>query len=126
MKTDAKKIHQVSIADSPSILENTLRTHGLSFDDIDYLIPHQTSRSSIKAGMKHYAEYFGAKPANLVVNLKEFGNTASTTHFLAMYRYLKENRFKHGDRIMLLSFASGLVIGVVVFTINGMAQHYGN
>ena len=35
-------------------------------------------------------------------------------------------RFQQGDRIMLLSFASGLVIGIVIFPMNGMVKRYGN
>ena len=58
--------------------------------------------------------------------LSRTGNTASTTHFVTLYRYLQEGRFKKGDKIMLLGFASGLVIGVIIFTINGLTEKYGN
>jgi len=126
MKTKAKKIHQVSISSSKRIVGKALKEYNLSFDQIDYLIPHQTSRSSIFSGAKDYAVYFGAKPGRIIINLKNYGNTASTTHFLALYRYLDEQRFKHGDRIMLLSFASGLVIGIVIFSMNEMVKRYGN
>lgn len=126
MKTNAKKIHQVAISDSTNIVQKALEDNNLTFDQIDYFIPHQTSRRSISSGAKHYTNYFGVKPQKVVINLREFGNTASTTHFLAMYRFLKENKFRSGDKIMLLSFASGLVIGVAVFSMNGMVQRYGN
>jgi 3-oxoacyl-[acyl-carrier-protein] synthase-3 len=125
MKTNARKIHEVSISDSTCLVRDALEKNGLSLDQIDYLIPHQTSRSSIYSGVKHYSDFFGTRPGKVVVNLKEFGNTASTTHFLALYRYLNEQRFHQGDRIMLLSFASGLIIGIVIFTMNGMAWNYG-
>jgi len=126
MKTNARKIHQVAISDSTNIVQKALEDNNLTFDKIDYFIPHQTSKRSISSGVKHYTNYFGVKPQKVVINLKEFGNTASTTHFLAMYRFLKENRFQSGDKIMLLSFASGLVIGVAIFEMNGMVQRYGN
>jgi len=126
MKTKAKKIHQVSISNSTLFVKQALEKSNLSFGQIDYLIPHQTSRSSIFSGAKHYAQYFGAKPGKIIINLKDYGNTASTTHFLALNRYLNEQRFQQGDRIMLLSFASGLVIGVVIFPMNGMVKRYGN
>jgi 3-oxoacyl-[acyl-carrier-protein] synthase-3 len=126
MKTKAKRIHQVSVTDSIPVVKNALEKNGLSFDKIDFLIPHQTSRSSILSGANHYSEYFREKPGQIVINLKDTGNTASTTHFLALYRYLSERRFKEGDRIMLLCFASGLVIGVVIFIMDEMVYRYGN
>jgi len=125
MKTKAQKIHQQSISNSPPLVKQALEKNGLTIDQIDYLIPHQTSRSSIKFGAKHYAEYFSARPGKMVINLKEYGNTATTTHFLALYRYLTEQRFKPGDRIMLLCFASGLVVGVVIFTVDEIVERYG-
>ena len=126
MRTKAKKIHEVSISESGPIVQEALRQNGLTFDQIDYLIPHQTSRSAIVSGARRYAEYFGARPGQVVINIKEYGNTASTSHFLSLYTLMNEGRFKTGDKIMLLCFASGLIIGVVIFTMNNMLERYGN
>jgi 3-oxoacyl-[acyl-carrier-protein] synthase-3 len=126
MKTRAQKIHQVSIDQSTPIVKRALEENGLTFENIDYLIPHQTSRSSILSGANHYSHYFGQKPGKIVVNLKDTGNTASTTHFLTLYKYLTEKQFKVNDKIMLLCFASGLIIGVVIFKMNEMVCRYGN
>ena len=57
--------------------------------------------------------------------MDEFGNTASTTHFVALYKYLTEGRFKKGDNIMLISFASGLEVGVIIFTMDKLVERYG-
>lgn len=126
MKTKAKKIHKVSVNNSMSLVKKALDDSGLSFDMIDYLIPHQTSRSSILAGVVKLSDHLGKSPRNIVLNLKSTGNTASTTHFLALYHYLTEKRFHTGDRIMLLCFASGLVVGVVIFKVNEIVNRYGN
>jgi len=124
METEARKIHRVAIADSPPILEKALKHSGLTFDKIDYVIPHQTSERSIKSGARHMGERFGVKPKNVVINLHDFGNTASTTHFVALYKYLNEGRFKKGENIMLICFASGLVVGVVIFTMDELIDKY--
>jgi 3-oxoacyl-[acyl-carrier-protein] synthase III len=126
MNTKSQKIHQVSVDESISIVKTALEENGLTFDKIDYLIPHQTSRSSILSGANQYLKYFGEKPGQIVISLKETGNTASTTHFLALYKYLTEKQFKVNDNIMLLCFASGLNIGVVIFKMNEMVYRYGN
>jgi 3-oxoacyl-[acyl-carrier-protein] synthase III len=126
MNTRMKEIHDVSIENAPIVIENALKKAGLKISQIDHLIPHQTAKHSIQLGAVSFEKYFGEKPANVILNLKEMGNTASTSHFIAFYRWLEEKRFRKGDKIMLLSFASGLVIGVVIFTINEIIDSYGN
>ncbi|MBP8981241.1 MAG: hypothetical protein KBG09_08380 [Syntrophobacterales bacterium] len=126
MVTDARKIHQVAISDMPPIIEKALQATGLSFGDIDHIVPHQTSMRAIRSGDKRLAHYFGVRAKNIVVNLQEFGNTASTSHFLALYRFLKEKRFKQGERMMLIALASGLIIGVVIFTMDDLVDRYGS
>lgn len=126
MTTKAKKIHRAAITESVPIVKEALRKCCLSFNEIKWLIPHQTSRSSIMSGANHYLNCFGVKPGQIVITLKETGNTASTTHFLALHKYLNERRFSEDDNIMLLCFASGLIIGVVIFKMNEMVYRYGN
>lgn len=126
MVTAARKIHQVAIADSPPILKRALAEAGVEYGDIDHFIPHQTSIRAIYSGGKHLARYLGSNVKNIVTNFQEYGNTASTTHFLAMYRYLREGRFKKGDKILIMAFASGLVIGVVIFTMDDLVDRYGS
>lgn len=126
MVTAARKIHQVAISDSPPILKRALMAAGLEYGDIDHFIPHQTSIRAIRSGGKHLARYLGSNVKNIITNFQEYGNTASTTHFLAMYRYLQEKRFKKGDKILIMAFASGLVIGVVIFTMDALVDRYGS
>jgi 3-oxoacyl-[acyl-carrier-protein] synthase-3 len=82
---------------------------------------------AIRAGTRNIAPHTGGLPKNLkiVYNLEEFGNTASTTHFVALYRYLEERRFRAGDRILLLIFASGVVCGTLIFTMDELWERYG-
>ena len=59
MHTDARAIHKVAIEASPPLLREVLDQAGLEFDEIDYLIPHQTSARAIKKGMKEFSEQLG-------------------------------------------------------------------
>ncbi len=126
MYTDMKNIHQISLDNLPAAVENALDKAGLSFADIDYFIPHQTAKISILSGIKILSNYFKQKPKEVVINLAQTGNTASTTHFVALYQYLQKKKFKQGDNVLLLSFASGLVIGSVIFSVSKIVNRYGN
>jgi 3-oxoacyl-[acyl-carrier-protein] synthase-3 len=126
MFTKARTIHQVAISESPQLLKEALDAAGFSFGDIDYIIPHQTSARAIERGAKEIGESLGVQPKRVVVTVNEFGNTSSTTHFVALRKYLREKRFKKGDTIMLISFASGLEVGVLIFPVEEILDRYGN
>ena len=126
MFTEARAIHQVAISESPPLLKEVLDAVGLSYGEIDYVIPHQTSVRAIERGSREIGERLGVQGKHMVVTVDEFGNTSSTTHFVALRKYLGERRFKKGDKIMLISFASGLEVGVIIFPVGAIRDRYGN
>ena len=127
MYTDAREDPQeVAIEDTAPLLREVLDQAGLEFDEIDYLIPHQTSARAIKKAMKEFSESFGSTPKHVVMTVDEFGNTASTTHFVALRKYLTEGRFAKEDRVLLLSLASGLEVGIVIFKVDQLVGRYGH
>lgn len=126
MNTKQGKIHSAAISELPKILSKALIENNLSFDQIDFFIPHQTSITAIKIGMQKMIKKLKGPPKKTIINLEYFGNTASTSHILALHRYLKEKRIKNGSNILMTALASGLVIGCVFFTIEDLILSYGN
>jgi len=126
MYTDARAIHKFAIEASPSLLREALDQAGLQFDEIDYFIPHQTSARAIKKGMEDLAGRFDTVPKHAVVTVDEFGNTASTSHFVALCKYLREGRFNADDRVLLLALASGLEVGIIIFKVDHLVGRYGH
>jgi 3-oxoacyl-[acyl-carrier-protein] synthase-3 len=126
METRMKEIHEASLSCAPQVMEDALAEAGMNLDQIDLIIPHQTSIHAIRAGHRQFTNHFGTFGSRVGINLSRVGNTASTSHILALYRLLQEGKIKRGERIMLLSFASGLVIGVIIFEIQGLADAYGS
>ena len=45
---------------------------------------------------------------------------------MALHKYLEEQKIRKGDRVMLLALASGIEIGIAIFTIDSMADNYGH
>jgi 3-oxoacyl-[acyl-carrier-protein] synthase-3 len=126
MYSDARTLQEVGIEDTVPMLREALDQAGLEFDAIDYFIPHQTSARAIKKGVKEFSERMGGTPKHVVVTVDEFGNTSSTTHFLALWKYLREGRFTREDRVLLLSIASGLEVGIVIFKVGQLVGRYGH
>ena len=115
----------MAIENAPRVVGKALKESGYKYGDMDFILPHQTSKRAIKAGSDHLIEVLGEAP-EMFNNLTNYANTASTTHFIAMTRLLKERVFKKGQNIMLMVFASGLVIGVVMFTMDDLVDKYGS
>lgn len=125
MVTRSQKLHEAGVAASEPVLRQVQRDWPVATDEIDWVIPHQTSSRAILGGFALLSRQFGGRPRHVVVNVAEHGNTASTSHFLALYGLLDQGRFKRGDNILLLGLASGLVMGAVAFTMDGLVDRYG-
>ena len=52
------------------------------------------------------------------MTVDRYGNTASTTHVIALVEELDAGRLRAGDRVALVALASGLEIGVILFTVD--------
>ncbi|MGO9198110.1 MAG: 3-oxoacyl-ACP synthase III family protein [Acidimicrobiales bacterium] len=119
MFTKSQAIQRFAIADTPILLHEALEAVGLSITDIDCVIPHQTSARAIRKGMKEVCAALGGEPKNpAVVTVDRYGNTASTTHSVALVEELEAGRLHAGDRVALIALASGIEIGVVLFTVD--------
>lgn len=128
MFTKSRAIQRFAVADTPVLLQEALDAVGLSIADIDKVIPHQTSARAIRKGMKDVCAILGAEPKNpAVVTVDHYGNTASTTHFVALVEELEAGNLEPGNHVALVALASGIEIGVVLFTVDdGLVSLYGN
>ena len=126
MYTKSRTLHKVAIEDMAPLVAEVVGEAGIDLADIDYMIPHQTSARAIRKGTEEFARRLGAKPKHVVVNLEEYGNTSSTTLFVALHKYLQEQRIQAGDRVMLLALASGIEIGIAVWTMDGQVNCNGH
>jgi 3-oxoacyl-[acyl-carrier-protein] synthase III len=126
MYTKSRTLQKVAIDDMAPLVAEAIGEAGIDLADIDFMIPHQTSARAIRAGTREFVRRLGAKPKHVVVNLEEFGNTSSTTLFVALHKYLEEQRIHKGDRVMLLALASGIEIGIAIFTVDSQVDRYGH
>lgn len=106
----------------PRFLEDLLSKKGRSFSpaDYDFFITHQVSMAAIYAYIKSGEDYFQTKLPPTLTSVEEFGNTASTTHWVVIYNGLRSGKIKNGARILLGSSASGITIGFLAFTLGDL------
>lgn len=128
MFTDARSIQQAAMSDTPLLLHEVLDSVGISIHDIDHVITHQTSARAIRKGMAKVSASFGDRPRHdAVITVDRYGNTASTTHTVALIEELEAGHIAPGDTIALIALASGLEIGIVLMTLDEtMVNHHGH
>jgi 3-oxoacyl-[acyl-carrier-protein] synthase III len=128
MFTDSRGIQRAAIADTPLLLHEVLEAADISMHDIDHVITHQTSARAIRKGMASVAESFGEGPRHdAVITVDRYGNTASTTHTVALVEELEAGRIRPEETIALIALASGLEIGVVLLTLDeDLVNRYGH
>jgi 3-oxoacyl-[acyl-carrier-protein] synthase III len=128
MFTDARGIHKAAMSDTPLLLHEVLEAVGISIHDIDHVITHQTSARAIRKGMAKMAASFGAAPRHdAVITVDRYGNTASTTHTVALVEELNSGHIRPGETVALIALASGLEIGIVLMKLDDeLVERYGH
>ncbi len=128
MFTDSRAIQRNAIADTPGLLREVLDAASLSMHDVDHVITHQTSARAIRKGMAAVTAALGDSPRHeAVITVDRYGNTASTTHTVALVEELEAGRIQPGETIALIALASGLEIGVVLLTVDEeLVNRYGH
>lgn len=128
MFTDARGIHRAAMSNTPLLLHEVLEAVGISIHDIDHVITHQTSARAIRKGMARVATAFGDSPRHdAVITVDRYGNTASTTHTVALVEELDAGHIEPGETIALIALASGLEIGVLLLTLDQeLVDRYGH
>ena len=65
------------------------------------------------------SEVFGDTPRHdAVITVDRYGNTASTTHTVALIEELEAGHIQPGETVALIALASGLEIGIVLVDVD--------
>jgi len=87
-----------------------LKQVGLTFSDVDLIIPHQANARIITAVGKK----LGIPPEKIFINIEKHGNISSASTATALCEAAKEGKIKKGDIVLLDAFGAGLVWGACV------------
>lgn len=123
MVTDSVTQTAIAVKHSVPYVAAVMQRHGWRPETADQLLMHQTSEASINDAILTINRVFGAgaaSRANTICNLAERGNTATTTHFVALYDYINAGRINSGDNVVLSITGSGQTIGTALYTFDDL------
>ncbi len=116
MHTDTVKVTAAVVPHAAAHAEHILRRSGQDVSDIHHIIPHQTSRMTMQGALNEISKRFQTECGDRMINnLEERGNTASTTHFLAMRDCIDNGRIHSGDKILFAISGSGQTTGTAIY-----------
>ncbi|MEU6829603.1 3-oxoacyl-[acyl-carrier-protein] synthase III C-terminal domain-containing protein [Nocardia beijingensis] len=87
----------------------------------DYWIHHQFSAPAIEYISDLTERHFGTPMPQALNVLHDYGNTASTSHFLVLHEYLARQKIPKGSKVLMIPAASGIVSGYLAATISRLA-----
>lgn len=109
----------------PAYLKEILDRSAWTLDDLDHIIPHQVSVKAIENGVKAVGRYLGTPlPPCTRVSADRYANTSTTSHFLALHRFILDGTIHAGDNLLLVSGASGIVISHATYTFDDLPDRY--
>ena len=106
-RMDGKEVFVNGVARMSEAVVDALSHNGLTFDDLDVLIPHQANLRMLEA----IVEKVSAPEEKVFTNVSEYGNMASACLPVALDQARAEGVVKDGSLVLLVAFGSGFVWG---------------
>lgn len=123
MYTDSVIMTDVAIKYGTNYALRVLERAGWPPDTIQHLIMHQTSRMSLNSAMREINNLLKDKifhDGNTINNLEERGNTASTSHIIAIADQIHNNNIQSDDKVVFSINASGLTVGTALYVFDDL------
>ncbi|MDD5692744.1 MAG: ketoacyl-ACP synthase III [Candidatus Omnitrophica bacterium] len=110
LKMQGNELFKIAVNTMTEAAETVLKQTGLTFSDVDLIIPHQANRRIIMA----VAKKLGIPEGRVYLNIERCGNMSSASTVTALCEAVQEGKVKKGDVILLDAFGAGLVWGACV------------
>lgn len=123
MLTDSVPQTAIAVKHAVPYVATVMQRHGWRPETCDHVVMHQTSEASLNDAVVAINRMFGqgaVDRSNTIYNLAERGNTASTTHFVALSDYILSNRINSGDNVVFGVTGSGQTVGAALYTFDDL------
>jgi amino acid adenylation domain-containing protein len=123
MHTDAIKASAVSIKQIVRHALERLQHNQWPPETVNALVMHQTSETTLDGAVREINRAFGrpvCHRGNTLYNIAERGNTATTTHFLAIWERMRAGEIQPGNRAVFGISGSGQTAGTALYTFDDL------
>jgi 3-oxoacyl-[acyl-carrier-protein] synthase III len=122
MYTESAKLFDVAENYVIPDIVRALEALGWGKQELDHLISHQTAQTAINTlyEVNRLAQREILHEGNVINNLSERGNTASTSHFVALWDNIQNGKIGSGDRLLFAVQGSGMTIGTAAYALDDL------
>ena len=110
LRMDGRRVFKFATRAMTDSTLRVVRQSGLSWDDIELIIPHQANARIIDLAVRRLK----VDPAKVMVNLDRYGNTSTASIPLALCEAVDQGRIRSGDHIVMVGFGAGLTWAATV------------
>jgi amino acid adenylation domain-containing protein len=125
MLTDSVTSTVVTIKQAVGHAAEVLRRRRWDAQTVKGLVIHQTSETTLDGAVQEINRALGqavCHRGNTLYNVAERGNTATNTHFLAVWEAIQAGRFASGDRLVFAVSGSGQTVGTSLYVLDDLPE----
>ncbi len=118
MTTDAVRASAVTLKHSVGHAHRIMQQYRWDPSKVDKLIMHQTSTTTLDGALEELNRSYGRTVCDremTVYNVMQRGNTASTTHWLAVMDQIRAGQLHSGDHTVFAISGSGQTVGTALY-----------
>ncbi|MCC5788117.1 MAG: beta-ketoacyl-ACP synthase 3 [Opitutales bacterium] len=103
LSMDGPVVFKQAVRAFGDIIEETMQRHGLSPEEVSWIVPHQANERILRAVSKRV----GISYERFVVTIGKYGNTSAASVSMALGWAAEEGIFETGDHIIFCSVGAG-------------------
>lgn len=123
MFTDSVRVSAVNIQQAVSHATYVINRSGWAPAAFQHIIMHQTSQMTLYDAAREINSVFKKEVCtrnNVINNIAQRGNTATTTHVVALMDYILSNKIRSGENVVFGITGSGATIGTALYTFDDL------
>jgi 3-oxoacyl-[acyl-carrier-protein] synthase-3 len=104
LRMNGRQIYRIATRILGKALKQAIQQAGLTVDDIDLFIPHQSNKRIIEST----ASYVGLPEEKVFINIDRYGNTSAASIPIALTEALAQGRTRPGDTLAFVALGAGI------------------
>lgn len=110
LRMEGQAVFKFAVKALAEVAEEACSAAGLSYADVDWLVPHQANIRIIESTAKK----MGLPMSKVIVTVDQHGNTSAASVPLALDEGIRSGRIKRGETVLLEGVGGGFTWGAVL------------
>lgn len=104
LKMEGRKVYKFAVGTFPRLIEQTLARGGVSVEDVDYFVCHQSNARMLESAR----DRIGIAPEKMPINIDRYGNCSGGSVPTVFDELRESGGAQQGEIVMFVAFGGGL------------------